>query len=298
MDPSTSPERSKPNPLRIHIHILNPITSIHLIGPLGSFGTNMAKLSIRSRHKAITSKLTGPRRKPYKHLKGSLRKAHEARNREKNVAFRTSIDSTLDDIHVIVKDIARTHGRSEEFVWRNLGFLFQRSRQAHKPTSWQGFLARTMKDINKGKPHLIYSFKAVELTPITYSDKEPHMKVTVTEIASNEQYKEIYRNLSQEELDEHRAYAALNREETEVVLPKTGQASVSFANAVHREMVEMVRCLWYWPLENTYTIYRHRAVFNRPRLGSPLSHIRCQSAVHTLLRPIRRLHSPILPDAC
>src|ERR1700733_13013641 len=73
------------------------------------------------------------------------------------------------------------------------------------------------------------------------------VKLTVSDVAANETHRETYRGLTQDQLDEYREYAALHREEEDAVIPKLGQAAVAYANAIQREMEEMV---WAFRLYN------------------------------------------------
>jgi hypothetical protein len=78
------------------------------------------------------------------------------------------------------------------------------------------------------------------LQAVTIARQPGEPKVEIKDIVTDKALQDIYHSLSKTELDELRTYAALNREETDIILPKIGQAAVSHANAVHREMEEMV----------------------------------------------------------
>jgi hypothetical protein len=62
----------------------------------------------------------------------------------------------------------------------------------------------------------------------------------IKDIVTDTALKDLYHSLGKSELAELQAYAASNREQTKTILPKIGQAAVSYANMVHREIEEMV----------------------------------------------------------
>jgi hypothetical protein len=107
------------------------------------------KIRVRA-HRQLLGKAK-PRKNKYLHLTGALRKLRDEKNKKKRIAMRSDIGDVLEQLTELVKETAISHGRTEAFIWRQLGYRFQKNHSSRTPTAWAGFISKQYKKRKEGQ---------------------------------------------------------------------------------------------------------------------------------------------------